>query len=289
MLVHHARQPEKPARVLILGAAGFVGRASAERLRADGVEVVALGRHDVDLLAADADDKLTALVRPGDTLVLVSALAPCKNTEMLIDNLRMVQPVCRLLERVELRQIVYISSDAVYADIAAPLTEQSCASPTTHHGIMHLAREVVLAASARCPLAILRPTLIYGAADPHNGYGPNRFRRLAAEGKDITLFGNGEERRDHVFIDDVAELVRLIVAHRSAGSLNAATGVVTSFKEIAEMVVALSGKSVVVLSSPRQGPMPHDGYRPFDPAATLQAFPGFRYTPLAAGLKASAA
>ena len=30
------------------------------------------------------------------------------------------------------------------------------------------------------PVGILRPTLVYGANDPHNGYGPNRFRRLAA-------------------------------------------------------------------------------------------------------------
>jgi UDP-glucose 4-epimerase len=30
--------------------------------------------------------------------------------------------------------------------------------------------------------------------------------------------------------------------------------------------------------------MPHEGYRPFDPAATLRAFPAFRYTPIDAGL-----
>jgi nucleoside-diphosphate-sugar epimerase len=40
--------------------------------------------------------------------------------------------------------------------------------------------------------------------DPHNGYGPNRFRRLAAAGQEIVLFGGGEERRDHVLVDDVA-------------------------------------------------------------------------------------
>ena len=36
--------------------------------------------------------------------------------------------------------------------------------------------------------------------------------------------------------------------------------------------------------SPRQGPMPHNGYRPFDPAATTAAFPDFRYTDLETGL-----
>ena len=65
---------------------------------------------------------------------------------------------------------------------------------------MHLVREVMLRSALTAPLAILRPTLLYGAADPHNGYGPNRFRRLAAAGQDIVLFGEGEEQRDHVLI-----------------------------------------------------------------------------------------
>ena len=149
---------------------------------------------------------------------------------------------------------------------------------------MHLARELMLKDAVEGPLAILRPTLIYGAADPHNGYGPNRFRRLAAAGEEIVLFGEGEERRDHVDVADVAELVRLMAWHRSDGVLNAATGTVTSFRDLAEMTVSLAGASVTVTGSPRQGAMPHNGYRPFDPAATAEAFPAFAYTSLADGL-----
>jgi nucleoside-diphosphate-sugar epimerase len=150
---------------------------------------------------------------------------------------------------------------------------------------MHLAREqMLIAAAGTTPLAILRPTLVYGADDPHNGYGPNKFRRQANRGEDIILFGEGEERRDHVNVDDIAELVRLVLTHRSAGVLNVATGSVASFKALAEQVVALSPRKVTIKTSPRRGPMPHNGYRPFDPAATYGAFPGFRYTTLDAGL-----
>ncbi|HXZ67321.1 MAG TPA: SDR family NAD-dependent epimerase/dehydratase, partial [Alphaproteobacteria bacterium] len=49
-------------------------------------------------------------------------------------------------------------------------------------------------------------------------------------------------------------------------------------------VVDLSPRKVVIKGSPRRGPMPHNGYRPFDPAATYVAFPGFEYTNLDAGL-----
>ena len=111
---------------------------------------------------------------------------------------------------------------------------------------MHLAREIMLRAALKLPLAILRPTLIYGADDPHNGYGPNRFRRLAAKGEAITLFGEGEESRDHVHIADVAALVSATLHQRSTGTLNIATGKSTSFREVAEMVAAHSGGSVKI-------------------------------------------
>jgi UDP-glucose 4-epimerase len=137
-------------------------------------------------------------------------------------------------------------------------------------------------------VANLRPTLIYGASDPHNGYGPNRFRRLANQGSNIVLFGEGEERRDHVYIDDVAELITLVLQHKSVGALNVATGHVHSFMEIAKAVVALSGNATAVSCSPRMGPMPHNGYRPFDNTICEQAFPKFRYTLLREGLRKAA-
>jgi len=132
----------------------------------------------------------------------------------------------------------------------------------------------------------VRPTLVYGLDDPHNGYGPNRFRRLAAEGKDIVLFGEGEERRDHVDVEDIAELVRLIVLHRSQGVANAVSGEVVSFRELAEQAAAAFSPRVAVKGSPRSGPMPHNGYRPLSNRAAHDAFPGFRFKGWREGLSA---
>jgi nucleoside-diphosphate-sugar epimerase len=98
------------------------------------------------------------------------------------------------------------------------------------------------------------------------------------------LFGEGEERRDHVDVADVAALALLILRHRSAGTLNAATGSVTSFREMAEMAVRLAKKDVPVRGQPRVGAIPHGGYRPFDAGATRAAFPDFRYRPVAEGM-----
>lgn len=282
---HHRAQPTNPSRVVILGARGFIGGAIAGLLARHKIATEALGSKELNLLAADAAERLAGILREDDSLVVVSARAPCKTPAMLVENVIMIGAVCDALARRSVAHLVYISSDAVYADGPLPLTEASPAAPTSLHGAMHLAREQMLAASAgNTPFAILRPTLVYGARDPHNGYGPNRFRRLANQGEKIVLFGEGEERRDHILVDDIAELARLVLLHRSSGVLNCTTGQVASFREIADLVVKLSGKSVPILGSPRSGPMPHNGYRPFDPAATYAAFPGFRYTPLAEGL-----
>ncbi len=286
MLTHLYSSPQKPPRAVVLGAAGFVGAASVRHLRSAGIETLALGRAEVDLLAVGAAQVLRALLRPDDALVVVSAKAPCKNASMLVENVRMAEAVCTALKGLPLGQLVYVSSDAVYKDSADPLTESSCAEPGSPHGAMHLAREVLFRAEFGGPLALLRPTLIYGRDDPHNGYGPNRFRRLAAQGQGITLFGHGEERRDHVHVEDVAALVARLVQQRSYGVLNAVSGGVASFRELAEWTAAQFTPAVTITGTPRSGPMPHDGYRPFDAAGIRRAFPDLVMTRWREGIAA---
>ena len=284
MLEHLNSSPRKPARVVVMGARSFVGSAIIERLAKEGVPVLPLSRKEVDLLRPAAHSHLAAFLRPDDSFVAVSAIAPVKNPDMLVDNLVMARAMTRALNAVPPAHVVNISSDAIYADGPLPLTEATPAAPTSLHGAMHLARELMFRAEVQAPLAMLRPTLIYGRKDPHNGYGPNRFRRLAGEGKEIVLFGEGEERRDHVLIDDVAELGVQMLLWRSRGELNAASGEVHSFRAVAEKVVKLSGREVAIKGSLRSGPMPHNGYRPFDISACRAAFPQFRPTPIDRGL-----
>jgi len=284
MLEHLNDAPRNPGRVVVIGAAGFVGNAIAARVEQDGVETVRIGRREVDLLAPDAADRLARLLKDGDSIVAAAAIAPCKNLSQLQENFRLTGTLVQAIGRVTPAHVVNIGSDAVFIDQARPLTETSPKAPDSFHGVMHLAREITFRSEVSAPLAILRPTLIYGARDTHNGYGPNQFRRKANEGTPISLFGKGEERRDHVLIDDVAEIARRVLRHCSTGDLNIATGAITSFRDIAEMAVRLSGKPTAIETTPRRGPMPHNGYRAFDVAATARAFADFTYTPLQAGM-----
>jgi len=284
MLRHLEPAPVKPRRVVVVGAGGFVGAAVCRQLAAAGVDTLPVTRAECDLLDPDAIERLASLLRDDDAIIAASAIAPCKNIDMLIDNMRLTRALVGAIGRSNASHVVNVSSDAVYGDEPVPLTESAAAAPASFHGAMHLAREIAFQSDVGAPLAILRPTLIYGADDPHNGYGPNRFRRLAAKGEDILLFGAGEERRDHVWIEDVAEIVVRVLLHRSTGVLNVACGATHSFRAIADLVVSSSPHKVAIKDTPRSGPMPHNGYRPFDVAATRLAFPDFRYTQLADGL-----
>lgn len=284
MLEHLNTTPVKPSRVVVIGAGGFVGGAIIKRLAKHNVKTLALTRRQIDLLLPDAGAKLKAVLRPDDSVVMVSAIAPAKNAAMLMQNLRIAESVCQALESSPVHHLLYISSDAVYADDANPVNEQSYCAPSTPHGMMHAARELMFKTTTQGPVAMLRPTLIYGAEDPHNGYGPNRFRRQAQKHEPIPLFGEGEEQRDHVSVDDVAELARLMLFHRSRGALNAATGVATSFNRIAHIVANQFEYKVEVRELPRTVPRPHLAHRFFDVTSCYQAFPAFRFMPLEEGL-----
>jgi UDP-glucose 4-epimerase len=284
MLKHLFEKSTLPSRVVILGSGGFVGAACQQRLETLGIPVLALPRTELDLTYLNAGELLADLLRPEDSLLFVSAKAPVKNESMLIENLQMASAVCHAVRKSPVQHLVYISSDAVYADSDGLLSEKSCAQPGSLHGVMHLAREVMLENACQGPMCFLRPTLIYGTDDPHNGYGPNRFIRLAKAGEDILLFGEGEERRDHVWIQDVAELTCRVLCQQSSGILNIATGTVFSFREVAEQATELNSNSSQIKGSVRSGAMPHNGYRAFDKKIADLSFPDFTYTILSDGL-----
>jgi nucleoside-diphosphate-sugar epimerase len=283
-LEHRQLPSAEPARVVLLGGRGFIGQALLRDLSRAGIPTLAPTSADLDLTAPDAAAKLAGRLQPQDALVFLSALTPDKGRDIATSmrNLRMGEAVAAALQAQPVAHLVYLSSDAVYPFDSGLVSEASPAAPIDLYGVMHRARELMLQQTFRGPLAILRSTLVYGVADTHNSYGANRFRRLAEKDRKITLGGQGEETRDHVLIDDVVALIREVLRHRSHGTLNLATGQSVTFDELARLVAALFSPAAEVVHTPRQSPITH---RHFDSAARRRAFPDFRFTPLAEGLK----
>lgn len=283
MMQLHRSAPQQPARVVVLGARGFLGRALLARLAKTGIPALGLSSDALDLTATDAAQKLAAHLQPSDALVMLSAITPDKGRDIdtSLRNLVMGRNVCAALAENPCAHVAYISSDAVYPFTDWPVSEQSLAGPTDLYGAMHRTRELMFESAVKAPLAVLRPTLIYGADDTHNSYGPNRFRRQAAKDGKITLGGQGEETRDYVYIDDAARLIETVLLHRASGLLNLVSGRSASAAEVAQLVASHFTSPVEIATTPRTAPATH---RVFDAAAIRQAFPNFAFTPLEAGL-----
>lgn len=286
MLIHQYAEETLPARVVVLGANGFVGKALMQSLARHKIAARAIGRAEIDMAADDAAGRLAAELKPDDAVVLLSAITPDKGrgTDSFLANLRMGAALTAALEKSPAAHVVYVSSDAVYPFRTGLVNEATPAEPVDLYGAMHLAREIMMKQVAKTPVAILRPTLIYGAADSHNSYGPNRLRRMARKDGRIALFGAGEETRDHIYIDDVAELIIQAALYRSAGTLNLATGSSISYAELAVKIGRIAKSKIEIATTKRQNPITH---RAFDATAVYRAFPAFHFTPLDEGLAAS--
>ena len=270
-------------RVVLIGASGFIGATIQRQLSVQGVPTLGLTSSDVDLADASALAQLVTLLKPTDSVVMLAALTPDKGRDMatLMKNLAMMQNVCAAIEKIGCTHFVYFSSDAVYDTAISHVSEATPTSPQDLYGAMHNTREIMARSLVNIPVLVLRPTIVYGADDTHNSYGPNRFRRMAKKDGRITLFGEGEETRDHIHVDDVAALTVSCLLHGRTGIVNIATGVSRSFREVAEFVAQQFGNSIEIIATPRANPIT---YRHYEVTKLIKAFPNFRFIALEEGV-----
>ncbi len=275
-----------PTRVLLLGGHGFIGAAIGKRFAEMGLSTVAPASSELNLAEPSSALSLSALMRPSDVVIMLAAVTPEKGrtTRTVLTNIAMMQTVCEALNTVGCEHLLYFSSDAVYDPAVETVSEETPPSPQDLYGAMHYTRELMARSLPEIPVLVVRPTLIYGAGDTHNSYGANRFRRMAGTSGKITLFGAGEEMRDHVYIDDIARLTVECVFHRTTGTLNVATGVSYSFSELADVVARQFITHVAIECTPRVSRITH---RRYVLSNLIRAFPDFSFTPLTEGLAAA--
>ena len=252
---------KKNNRIVILGGNSFVASNFINLLRKNKINYLPIFKKNIDLTNTNSIQKLSRLLKRNDTLVFISAIAPVKNFKMLIQNLDMCKNVFEVLKKKKIKYLMYVSSDAVYSDSEKKITEKSETKPENLHGFMHLMRENILKL-LNIKLCIVRPTLVYGSNDTHNGYGPNQFIRLAQSSQSLSLFGKGEERRDHIHVNDVGNALYFLINKKYVGTINLVTGRVNSFFKIAEKIKNLYNIKIKYIK--RIGPMPHNGYRAFN-------------------------
>jgi nucleoside-diphosphate-sugar epimerase len=282
MTIQESSMTTTPKRVIVLGSGGVVGKKLVPFLKEQGIETLGLSRQDCNLLEDKSVDILAQTLQPNDQVVFLTAVTPDKGrgTKALIDNLTILENVSQALQKSSVAQFILFSSEAIYPTTSDLIHEETSLAPADLYGCMHLARENHLR-SLKVPLTIIRPTLIYGVGDTHNSYGPNRFLKEAlSEGK-ITLFGEGEEKRSHVFVDDVVRFVEKVLRHRNIDSINMCPSPSISFMEIAQAIREVL-PNIEMITKPRGSEITH---RYFDNTLLHQTFPDFSFTDIKAGIQ----
>lgn len=251
-------------RVIILGSKSFIASSIIKNLKKKNYKLILVDRKKCDFEKSSSILKLSRIIKSNDIVLFVAAIAPVKNMYMFYKNILICKNVYQSLENKKNIDLIYVSSDAVYSDTMKLIDENSSTEPNSLHGLMHLTREKMLNQLNLNKYTIVRPTLVYGLDDPHDGYGPNKFFKNYKNKKKIYLFGKGEERRDHIYIDDVGRIITKLIDKQQSGIFNIVSGKVVSFHQIAKFIMDLKPKNTSIEYLIRKGKMPHNGYRAFN-------------------------
>ena len=272
------------SRYVILGSNSFIGKELARLLIKKKKTVINVNKKLIDLSKKNSFKKLSKIIKKSDTVIFLAGKVPCKNLKELYYNINIAKNSANFFAINKIKNFIYFSSDAVYADSNEKISESSNISASSLHGLMHLIRETIFTEIFKDKLIIFRPTLVYGKSDPHNGYGPNLFIRNAINQKEIKLFGKGEELRDHIYINDLAKVCVSLILKKKYGIFNIVTGKVVSFFSIANKIKKLI-PNIKISYKKRTIPMPHNGYRALSNNKIKKIMPKFYFKNINLALK----
>lgn len=282
-----SHQPAPSARLVLLGRSGFLGKALQETAKVTGIEIVALGRPEVDLTCESSVKKITSKLSGNDQVLMLSALTPEHGPaeELYLKNIKMMKHVSDALENRGFAHLVYLSSDAVYPWTEDAVSEETPIAPADGYARMHAERESIAASlGEQCgrPVGILRPCAVHGPGDTHMSYGPNRFVRTAVEEREIVLFGGGEEIRPHLWIEDCVNWILEASHTKFAGVLNIVPRETTSFFDLADKVAKLVDECVKLRFITRRQAITH---RRFSPSKRELLWPNLPVTDLSDSIR----
>ncbi|MBP7845929.1 MAG: NAD-dependent epimerase/dehydratase family protein [Candidatus Pacebacteria bacterium] len=154
------------------------------------------------------------------------------------------------------QKIVFSSSAAVYGESDTAVAENFNLNPKSPYAENKLAGENILKDSGGRHI-ILRYFNVYGPGQSSEYAGVITFFILnALSNKDLIIFGNGEQVRDFIFVEDVtrANILAMNYENKEFEIFNISSGIKTSIKELAEMIIKLTkSSSKIVFKDARKG------------------------------------
>jgi UDP-glucose 4-epimerase len=247
--------------VLITGGAGFIGSNLAIRLATAGDRVRILDDLSVgdrayltdvphELVVAPLADReaVRAAIRGADAVVHLAARAGIPDS--VEDPIGTFETnVARLVELLDAARLagvgrfVFASSNAAAGDHEPPADERDLPHPVSPYGASKLAGEAycqAYAATYGLAACALRFSNAYGPRSLHKKSVVAAWLRAALAGEPIEIHGDGQQTRDFVFVDDLADAVRAALDAPPAvvaGELfQVGTGVETTVNQLADAV-----------------------------------------------------
>jgi UDP-glucose 4-epimerase len=250
-------------RIFLTGATGFIGSRLVPVLLQQGHTVIAVVRDasavnlPCDVIEANLSDPgsvetLAKGMRNCDTLIHLAAAIPAASNatesdeEMFVANLHSTEHLLTSIPK-NISHVILASTLDVYGPPQfLPLTEEHPLLPQSAYAKSKVAcehRAEALCVTRDIPLTILRFTQVYGPGERPIKAIP-LFIRMIAEDKAPTLFGDGSDTRDYLYVDDAVQAIMCAVEKQKPGIFNIASGTSHTLKETVEIVIAVSGKDL---------------------------------------------
>jgi len=242
--------------ILLLGGKGFIGSALASRLQHEKIPVHLVGRQDGDRLA-------DVLPLCNTVVHLASATTPgssARDPRLELGNLDLTLRLLKLIQMQPPTHLVFISSGgAIYGNPdQLPVTETCKIAPLSHYGAGKAAQEVFcqsLRAQGHA-VTILRPSNAYGPGQTlRHGFGLIRtMLEHARVGKPLEIWGDGENVRDYIYIDDVVDAcMQLVALPGDSSTYNLGSSVGHSINQVKTLVDEVCGCRLETVYRPARG------------------------------------
>lgn len=262
------------SRLLVTGAAGFIGRRLVRTLLKQGHEVISADRHAcpdgrVRSVVGDLRDPavIAEAVRPGTDVIihLAAVTSVLRSVQDPVGTYKLnVEATAVLLEQARhcaVNSFLFASTNAVAGDVGrTTINEQVPLRPLSPYAATKAAGEMLLAgysASYGMTGAALRFSNVYGPGMAAKDSFMPRLMRAARDAKGVQIYGDGEQLRDLVHVDDV--IAGILTAWRAGhrGPLILGSGESVTVNDIVEAARSVTGAELPTEHvPPKPGEMP---------------------------------
>jgi UDP-glucuronate 4-epimerase len=264
-------------RVVVTGAAGFIGSHVCETLLDRGEQVLGIDaltdsydpdlkrrnytgllvRPEFEFLARRVDGlNLTAVLAGADAVCHLAGSPGVRSADghrLETDNVGTTETVVRAAVQARVPRVVLTSSSSVYAPTRWPVDEDALLAPVSCYGRSKLRAErlaTALAGRHLTEVVVLRLFTVYGPRQrPDMAFA--RFIAAAQNGGAMTVYGNGHQRRDFTYVGDAVDAILLALERgRPGGVYNVSGGRSVTLAHALELLAGGLGEAPPVDLAP---------------------------------------